>query len=406
MMRYRYVALASQGTTERGTIQAVSADAALAGLRARQLTPISLNQQHRLLKLQLMPAPWLRQSTLGTRERAEFTQELAVLLTAGLTIDDALTVLATGSRNDFARRLYESLATAVRSGRSLSAAMGMHPQEFPPDYLTMVTAGEGTGTLPEVLRKLFTYLDRSEQLRSRLRSALVYPAILATMILFTMFIVIAVVLPRFEQLFTDAGASLPWPTQVVLTFGRLAAAWGPWLMLGGAAATVGFASFMRSPKRRAQLDQWILGRRVMLGLQVSIPLARFLRALSTLVGSGVPVPEAMGVAVKTFANRALRAKGIAAQERVQGGHLLSVALQGARVFPDSVIRFVHVGEHGGQLGQMLEYSADAMDRDISRKLDRLLALVVPVITIGMGLLVAGLISSVLVGVLSVNDLAY
>lgn len=405
MTRFAYSALSPAGDREQGRLEAPSQSAALEQLRVRNLVALEVRPAgglwDRLDEIQI-GAPRRR---LSARERINLTEELSVLLTAGMTLDEALKVLQTTARSKSARALLGELITGIRSGLTLDEALSAHPREFSADYLTMVRAGENAGSLPTTLKRLHAYMSRAERLRERFRAALIYPAILTIMIVLTLIMVVTVVLPRFEQLFSDAGARLPFATRAVLALGRAAGTWGPVVAALTSVALAITLVLLRSPARRLAFDGWILRAPGMFGLQRTLPAARFLRALSTLLNSGTPVVQALQIASGVLRNRALRAMVQLVQQRVQAGQPLSRELRRTGAFPEAAVQLAHIGEHSGQLGELLEHAADALDRDAERTLERLFSVVVPGATVLMGLLVASLIASVLVGVLSINDLA-
>lgn len=405
MSRFAYNALSPAGTKVAGHLEAPTASAALDQLRVRSLITLELKESSGVLStlrgIQIGPT----RKVLSARERIDLTQELSILLTAGMTLDEAFGVLRTTARSERKQALLSNLISGIRAGKTLTEVLAAHPREFSQDYVTMARAGESAGALPATLKRLYTYLDRADRLRERFRAAMIYPAVLTGMILITLCVVVGIVLPRFELLFSDAHAQLPWATRAVLAFGRAAGDWAPWIALLGAGALSIAIVLLRAPDRRTRFDARVLRLPGLFGLQRTIPAGRFLRALSTLILSGIPVPQALQIASGVLKNRALRAMAQEIQQRVQAGQPLSRELDRSGVFPAAAVQLASVGEHSGQLGELLEYAADTLDRDAERTLERLFAVVVPGVTIFMGILVAALVASVLVGVLSINDLA-
>src|SRR6185436_13448812 len=213
-------------------------------------------------------------------------------------------------------------------------------------------------------------------------------------------------LPRFEQLFVESDAPLPLATRVVLAVGRFVADYGLYLCVATAAGVIVTVRWLRTEAGRLALHRWMLRSRLLLGLPAMIDTARLLRTLSTLIGNGLPLPSALRVARGTLSNHALRVALEEAAKRVKAGEHLHVALAAQKDFPPVAAQLARVGEETGKLDELLLSAAEYLEDRSSATLDRLLNLMVPVLTIGMGLIVAALIGSVLVGLLSINDLAY
>jgi general secretion pathway protein F len=350
--------------------------------------------------------PWMGRTQANQRELLTLTQSLAALLNAGLTIDRAMQISAALAPRSVSRSLTEKLLETVRAGKTLSEAVEASGQRVPSYYVSMVNAGEVGGSLAGTLTRLAELMRRQVEVRERIRSALVYPALLAAVVLFTLVMLLTFVLPRFETLFAESDAPLPFSTRMVLGMGRFVADYW-WAVLAIVAAlVVGFVSWMRSPAGRAQFDGWLLRSRLTLGLPAATNTARLLRTLSTLCANGLPLPSALRVARGTLGNRRmLEALGRVTNE-VQAGEPFSASLARATVFPPVAAQLARVGEETGKLDQMLLSAATVLEEESQLRLERLLSLFIPLLTVAMGVMVAGLIGSVLIGLLSINDLAF
>jgi general secretion pathway protein F len=226
------------------------------------------------------------------------------------------------------------------------------------------------------------------------------------MILLTVVLVLTVVLPKFRSLFAESQVQLPWATRGVLALGDFVGNYGWYcaavIVLGG----VTLRRTWKDPIRGPQLDLWLVQARWTFGLIAKTQTSRFLRTLGTLARSGVPLPQATDVALGMLQNRALLSAAKQVHEQLKEGQDLSVLLDRARVFPKAAVQLARVGEETGRLDELLIEAADTLDRESQGTLDRLLSILVPIITIVMGAVVAALIASVLVGILSLNDLAF
>ncbi len=402
---YLYSAVSRSGEAQAGQLEAITRAAAVDVLLRRGMTPLDVSEKTGWLPSWVtQPITWRR--AISASDVLAITQELATLLRAGLVLDRALNIAAALAERPAVRRLIEELIGKIRSGGAFADALRDHPHAFPSHYVSMVQAGEMGGSLPEVMLRLARLLDQAQQLKERVRSALIYPAILALMIGATLVLVITVVLPRFERLFLEAQAVLPLPTRIVLALGHLATGYGWLVVLCCAMAVAVSIRLLRAPARRLKWDAALLRRHMLGPLIAKLECARFLRTLGTLITNGIPVPMAIRVANGVFANRALQAATEGVVKSLKEGKNLSVLLAQAGVYPQLAVQLVRVGEETGRLDEMLLEAADILAGEAQTTLERLLAVLVPVLTIGMGLLVAGLIGSVLVGILSVNELAF
>jgi general secretion pathway protein F len=249
-------------------------------------------------------------------------------------------------------------------------------------------------------------MSKQTAMRERVHSALVYPALLAAVVLVTLVVLLVFVLPRFELLFSETEAPLPWSTQIVLGLGRFTADYWWATLLATATLSVIFVTWLKSASGRFHFDRWLLRTRLTLGLPGALDTARLLRTVGSQCKNGLPLPVALRVSRGTLANHYLHdALGDVTRE-VQAGEAFSVALARPRCFPAVAVQLARVGEETGQLDELLQSAAGVLEEEAHRVLERLLSLVVPLLTIGMGMVVAALIGSVLIGLLSINDLAF
>jgi general secretion pathway protein F len=404
MGSFRYKAMTESGAIVRGTLDAASEAAAVRQLRAQGHYPLSTSVEGtggwREQLTALLPgkrAPSLRILSLAT-------QELAELLGAGLELDRALSVLI-GLKN--LGPLQDSLIAVrghVRDGAVLADALAQE-RTFPRFYVGMVRAGELGGALEPALRRLAAYLTRTQAIRDSIISALVYPAILTMTAGFSILIILTFVLPQFKPLFAQAGASLPLPSRIVMGFGDFVRDWW-WLgALMGIGLFLWFRSAMRDAAFRRRIDKLTLRVPILGGLLAAIEIERFNRMLGTLLTNGVELPMALGLAKDVLRNTALSdaVRDTAASLREGEGFARRLALFPA--FASGTLDLIQIGEETGKLDEMLIRQADLDEQRVRHTIDRLLALLVPLLTIVLGLVIAGLIASMLIAILSVNDLA-
>jgi general secretion pathway protein F len=426
MSFYRYVALDASGAIRAGQLEVAARDAALDALHKRGLVPVHVIEDNAraqptsavfrakptrtqsasaVTRAKTALAALVARNRLSLQQIVALTHSLAALLRAGLTVDRALAIAASLETTPAAARFFGDLGHAVRAGASFSHALHATGVSLPSYYSSMVEAGELGGSLPQTLTRVAELLQKNLDVRERIQSALIYPIILACVVLGTLVILIVVVLPRFQTLFAESEVQLPWATRIVLALGQFASDYA-WLIAGVVAgALIAARTYARSRSGRQRIDQWFLRSRLSFGVPAAIDTARMLRTLSTLLQNGVPLSAALRVSQGTLGNACLRSALERVIRSVNAGEDFSAAMAATQVFPSEAVQLARVGEETGRLHELLPEAAAILEASAARTLERMLAMMVPAITIFMGLLVAGLIGSVLIGLLSLNELA-
>jgi len=404
MALFRYRAIAATGAIVTGTLEASTQSGVADTLRRQGHVPIAATEigagglRDRIDQMLTLPRrPSLRALTTAT-------QELAALLGAGLDLDRCLATL-TGLSD--IRSLHPAFAAArqrLRDGASFADALSADAV-FSPFYVNLVRAGERGGSLDATFAALANYLARTLSVREAISSALVYPAVLVATAGISVVVILGFVLPEFAPLFAESGKQLPWATRIAMGLSSVFRDywWALALLLLGTGVAARAAS--RNPVFRARADAALLKLPVLGELLLSMEVERFCRTLGTLLKSGVALPEALQLASAVLWNHTLRDAVADAALSLREGEQLSLKLKAAGIFPTLTLDLIQIGEETGQLDDMLIKQADLDQERLRHRLDRLLALLVPVLTIGLGFIVAGLIASMLVAVLSVNDLA-
>jgi general secretion pathway protein F len=404
-MIFTYRAINKSGEVLSGSLQAASQSAAVAELGRMQMLALELRAAGNRFPAWLTRAFEFRGS-LSTRDVVSLTQGLASLLKAGLVLDRALHIIGKTSERHGIRNLCIDLERRVRAGADFGDSLSAHEKSFPPYYVAMARAGELGGSLPEGLDRLGAFVERAAAVRERIVASLIYPAMLAAMILVTVILVLTVVLPRFKTLFEESQARLPWATRGVLALGDFVGAYGWYCAAGALIAFLALYRDWHDPVRGPRLDHRLVRARWTFGLIAKTQTSRFLRTIGTLSRAGVPLPQATSVALGMLQNRALLGAAREVHIRLKQGQDLSLLLDRAELFPKAAVQLARVGEETGRLADLLVEAADTLDREAQGTIDRLLSVLVPSITIIMGAIVAALIASVLVGILSLNDLAF
>ncbi|MEH6421048.1 type II secretion system protein XpsF [Pseudomonas sp. CGJS7] len=325
----------------------------------------------------------------------QFTQQLATLLGAGQPLDRALTILMDLPEDETAKSTVADIRDAVRGGTSLSVALERQHGTFSRLYINMVRAGEAGGNLHETLSRLDDYLERSRLLQGKVVNALIYPAILLCMVGASLMFLLGYVVPQFGAMYESLNAELPMFTQVILWMGLFVRNWWIVLVAIPAVAVLWFDRKRRDPAFREALDAWMLKRKFVGALIGKIETARLARTLGTLVRNGVPLMTAIGIGRNVLNNRVLAADVDAASEEVKNGVALSTALGKGKRFPRLALQMIQVGEESGALDAMLMKTAETFEQDTSMALDRMLAALVPIVTVLLAGIVGGVVMAVL-----------
>ena len=395
MALYRYKALNARGEMLDGQMEAGS-DAEVA-LRLQE-------QGH--LPVEARPAGegggeagWralLKPRPFAGARLVQFTQQLATLLGAGQPLDRALTILLELPEDEAAKRTVTEVRDAVRGGSSLSTALERQHGTFSRLYVNMIRAGEAGGSLHETLARLADYLERSRALQGRVINALIYPAILLVMVGLSLLFLLGYVVPQFAQMYESLDAELPLFTQLVLGVGLFVRDWWIVLVVVPVLALWWVDRKRRDPAFRERLDGWLLRRRFFGALVAKVETARLARTLGTLVRNGVPLMAALGIGRNVMGNRVLAADVAAAAEEVKNGVALSTALGRGKRFPRLALQMIQVGEESGALDTMLVKTAETFDHETQLALDRMLAALVPLVTV----VLAGVVGVVVLAVLT------
>ena len=336
---------------------------------------------------------------------AVLTQELATLLKAGLPLDRCLEILIGLSASEPVRNLMTQVREDVRGGAALSKALEAQQGVFSRFYLNMIRAGEAGGALDVVLQRLNEFMERSKELKETVKSALMYPAILIGVAVLSVVILLMWVVPQFSQMFEESGKALPLPTQIVIGAGDSVRNYWWAMVIVGVVIYSWFSRQMRTPLTRYKWDKRLLALPLVGDLVGKLEVARFSRTLGTLIGNGVSLLTALSIVKDTLTNTVMsEGLGVVAAQ-LKEGKGLGRPLMDTGLFPKLAIHLVMVGEETGKLQEMLIRIADIYDREVQTTVKRMLALMEPVLILGLGLVIGGIIMSILVAILSVNDLA-
>ena len=406
MPAFRYLAITPAGEIARGSMDAASEAELVARLqRAGSIVMRAEPDTGGAFLSDLLQMQVGRGRALRRQEMTNLTRELAIMLKAGLDLDRALRFLVDTAPNARVRGVVGELRNAVRDGSPLAAALAQHPRSFSRLYVGLVRAGEAGGTLAATLERLASLLEQERSLAASITSAMVYPVLLLFAAIGSITLLLTEVLPQFVPLFEQAGGTLPRPTRILIASGDFVSAYGLYGLLALALLFLALRQALLRPGPRLFADRLLLTLPVAGTLAREVMAARFSRTLGTLVMNGVSLIAALGIVQDAIGNLA----GVAAVQRAalsaKAGAGLARPLAESGIFPLRTIHLLRLGEETAQLGPMALRAAEIHEEKTRLGVQRLVALLVPTITILMGAAVAGIVASLLLAMLSLNDLA-
>ncbi|MEI6620485.1 MAG: type II secretion system F family protein [Actinomycetes bacterium] len=381
MPKFAYAATNATGETVKGTVKADSFPDARRELDIMNLDVTDIKQKREIGKMEVS------ETRIKRVELMNLSRQLAAFVRAGISILDAISELAEDADSRGVKRVLTDIGDQLREGSTLSEAVDRHPKDFPTFYRGILKSAELTGQLDTVLDQLSKYVERDLEARRKIKGAMTYPAVVAVMAVGTVVVLTAVVLPKFKEFFASLDAELPVPTRMMLAMSDWIQAWGLWVLLISLLLFIGFMVGKRTRRGRKIKDRVML-RIPVIGttLRYSI-IERFTRILASMVGAGVPLPEAMKVATDSLNNLVFEdALTVARQEMLSGGGL-SGPIARTNLFPGMASQMMRVGEQTGTLDSQLVVAAGYYESELDYKVKRLATIIEPVVIVFMGSIV-------------------
>jgi general secretion pathway protein F len=398
---FYYRAADAAGKVITGNVESRDERAVVQHLHEGGLIPLSISLEETTVKTWKKFLPGRRR--ISRAELILFTNELAVLLQAGLPLDRSLKILRDITKRPGLKAALDQVNRDVQAGKSLSEALARH-RAFSPFYLSLVEAGEVGGFLEIALQRLGDYLKAVGEFRHHLLTSLIYPMVLAGVGGLSIILMLLWVVPRFELFFKEMGQSLFWSTRMLLALSTLFRSyWWVGIILAGVAAVLLYRYFQTAQGRMA-LDRWRLKAPLFGDLTQGVAAAFFAKTLGTLLKSGVPLVGALEVVTTSVSNRYLARSLDTVVEDVKKGQSLSGLLRKSAMFPELFLEMIAVGEETGQMAEMLLSASDSLESEARTKVRRLLAILEPVLILTMAVVVAFVIVSLLLPILNLYEI--
>ncbi|MEO6092045.1 MAG: type II secretion system F family protein [Novosphingobium sp.] len=408
MPAFSYQALDTAGQKQRGVIEAGNAAGARRALRQRSLLPIAVSVSHVAADAGAAGSQTSDRSrgrSVSSRALSTATRQLSTLVGAEVRIEEALRLVAAQAESPGLSAVLLDVRGAVLEGSGFARALGRHVRVFPEFYRASIEAGETSGRLTEVLAYLASFVEARHSASQKLRLALLYPALLASVSALMMTLMMIYVVPDIVRVFVSRGAELPLLTRMLIAISAFINGYGLMFLVVVALAILWARRELGKPARRAVFDRFLATRRPFAGFSRKANAARFASTLATLVQSRVPLLDSLRSAAAVIPNRHIRAQAEAVAARVREGDSVHRAMQGADAFPSMLVAIVASGESSGKLGDALQRAAAELDREVEAQVTVLVSLVEPAVLLAMGGLVLLMVMAILMPIIGLNDLA-
>jgi len=400
MAAFHFRAVAPDGKLRTGTLNADTEKWVAQELRKQGLTPVYVGMEPKKASLDI------KLPTFNGGRRRDvlfFTQELSTLLNAGVPLDRALSITSELTERPVFRVIVSDVIRVLKGGKSLADSLSTHPEYFNDLYINMVRAGEAGGSLAGVFERLADFERTRDDLRSYIVSSMVYPALLATVGTASIIFLLTFVIPRFASIFEESHLKMPLPTMLMLEASRLATTYGPFALLLAAAGFIGMQMYVRSVEGRLWWDTFRLRVPVLGDALLKAEVARFARAMSTLVANSVPLVQSLSISAATLNNRKIANSLGPVMQGVKRGEGVAGPIRRVGVFPPLAAHLLSVGEETGHLDHMFARMADIYENDTRAAIRRFTSLFEPLVILVLGIVVGALILSMMLAITSINE---
>jgi type IV pilus assembly protein PilC len=397
MPNFKYIAKNAQGKTLSATLDAKDQTSLVDLLRKRGLVIISIEEVKG------------REITTGRvkvkiDELVIFSRQMATMVDSGIPLVQALDILAEQIEKPGFKKVVGSLRDKIETGSSLSEALSNYPQIFSSLFVNMVRAGESSGMLDDILERLADYLEKTSALQRKVKSSLIYPALIVVMAVIITSILIFRVVPTFKGIFENLGGELPTITRGLINFSEFAKRGAPFLLAGIFLLVVIVARIKHTEKGRIYIDKTMLRLPIIGMLLRKVAIARFARTLSTLVKSGVPILNSLEIVARTSGNKVIEVAVDQVRANIREGENIAEPLARSGVFPPMVTRMIGVGEQTGELEKMLSKISDFYEEQVDAAVNGLTSLVEPIIIIVLGIIVGSIVAAMFLPIFKITQL--
>ncbi len=383
---FTYKGTSGAGKDVSGNVEADNLVQAEQILRSRRITDVRVKKKAAEIRI-----PGFGGGRVPANAITGFSRQFATMIDAGLPLVQCLKILAAQVENDTFKTILKHGTADVEAGSTLSEALAKHPKVFTSLFVNMVAAGEVGGILDDVLLRLATYMEKADALKRKIKGAMMYPAVVMTVAIGATATLMIVVVPTFIKMFDQSGVDLPLPTQIVVALSHFLTSYILFIIAGTVIAIVMFKRYYASDNGERVVDNFKLHMPIIGDLIRKSSVARFSRTLSTLLGSGVSILEALDITARTAGNRIIQDALFVARTSIGGGETIASPLEESGVFPPMVMQMVNVGEQTGELDKMLGKIADYYEEEVDAAVESLTSVIEPIIIVYLGVVIGGMV---------------
>jgi type IV pilus assembly protein PilC len=384
---YQWSGITKKGRKLKGEIDAANDKIAMANLRKRNLTVQKLKPKPKDI---FENVSFLKQK-VTKKDLVIFTRQFSTMIDAGLPLVQGLQILAEQSENPTFKALLKEVNRDVEGGSTLAEALRKHPEVFDNLFVNLIAAGEVGGILDTILRRLATFIEKAEKLKSQIKGAMTYPIVVVAIAIIVIAVILIFVIPVFQDMFKSFGKALPAPTQLVVNMSEFLKGNIHWCILGLIAVIYAFKKYRNSQGGRKTTDALFLKLPVFGDLLKKTAVARFTRTLGTMLSSGVPILDALEIVAKTSGNVIIEEILYEVRGSIAEGQTIAEPLSENDIFPGMVIQMIAVGEATGALDTMLEKIADFYDEEVDTAVSALTSMLEPLLMLFLGGSIGGLV---------------
>ena len=398
MPRFSYFAKDKTGKPVKGVIESKDRAMALDSLHRKDLVILSLTEE------KVKPTMTVIGQNVPLPELVMFSRQLATMIDSGVPLPQALDILHEQVSRPYFKRIIANIKENVEAGESLSNSLAKHPKVFTPLYIYMVRAGEASGALNDILDRLSSYLENTNSLVTKVRSAMIYPIVVISIAFLITGGLMVFVVPKFKDMFNSLGGQLPAMTRGLIAVSDfMKSSW--WIIIAGIIVLILVIRQVASTdKGKYMLDNFLLKVPVIGDLMRKLAVAKFSRTFATLMKSGVPILDAMEIVAKVSGNKVVEASLLGAKETIKEGQSIATPLEKSKIFPPMVYRMISVGEQTGELEKMLTKIADFYDEQVQAAIDALTSLMEPFILLFMGGMIGSIVISLFLPIFNLSKM--
>ena len=394
---YAWKGINSYGEKRKGEVEAPDQAAAIAHVKRLRIKEPVIKEKPKDLLADIA----IFQPKVTGKDIVIFTRQLSTMIDAGLPLVQSMEILAKQQENATFKKVLTTIKGDIETGTTFADAMRKHPKVFDNLFSNMIEAGETGGILDTILGRLAMFMEKSMELRKKIKGAMTYPSICLAISLLILVVILVFVIPVFEEMFASLGSALPMPTQIVVDMSNYVKANFLYLTMAGTAFFYVIKKIYNTEKGRVKIDAISLRAPIVGTLIRKVAVAKFTRTLGTMLQSGVPILEALSVVAKTSGNKTIEAAVFRVADSIAEGRPIAEPLEESGVFPNMVVQMINVGESVGALDTMLEKIADFYDEEVDQAVDNLTAMIEPLMMVVLGGMIGGLVVAMYLPIFSI-----